>query len=367
MTEVVSASSNLEASPDQWRSYVDPEFRGFVPQVTVVDGSAAWVMPGSEQVVPVPTNLFVSPDGKQVSRVSYRDGLPGTGDSAQRLRELDDDGIAAEVLLPALFGRRALTGLPGEASVAVCRGYNDWLADYTAVAPDRLLGVGLLPASTLQDSLDELDRVGTMPGVRGLQLSQFPNGSGAPSPEDDRFWSAAVGAGVALVAHGTFGGGQQEDPTRTAAHMFTISFLTTKGGAPYSASELFTTGVFDRIPDLRIYYVHGSVAWVEFWAEQADDHYIRHKYWAGSDMPHLPSHYIKQNLLFNFRLDPVGLSLRHRLNMDNVMWGRDFPTLEGTWPRTAEALAGQFTETGVDDELRDRLVGGNARRVFGLG
>lgn len=367
MTDVISASSNLEVSPDVWRSYVDAEFRHFVPQVTVVDSTAAWVMHGTEQVVPLPLNLFVSPDGKQVSQVSYGDGLPGTGDGAQHLRELDDDGITSEVLLPALFGRRALTRLPGEASIAVCRGYNDWLADYAAAAPDRLVGVGLLPASTLQDSLDELERVAAMPGVRGLQLTQFPNGTGGPSPEDDRFWSAAVVAGVVLVAHGDFGGGQQEDPTRTSAHMFTISFLTTKGGAPYSASELFTTGVFDRVPDLRVDDVHGSVAWVEFWAEQADDHYMRHKYWAGSAMPHPPSYYIKQHLLFNFGLDPVGLSIRQRLNLDNVMWGRDFPTLGGTWPRTADALEGQFADAGVDEALRQRLVGSNARRVFGLG
>ena len=147
----------------------------------------------------------------------------------------------------------APAALPAEASIAVARGYNDWLSqEYTAVDPARLIGVGLLPAATLQDSIDELPRIARLPGVRGLQLQQWPNGSGAPAPEDDYVLVEVVDSGVAMVAHTDFGGGHMADPTRVPEHFFTISFLTTKGGAPYSASELGMTGVFDRIPDLRV-------------------------------------------------------------------------------------------------------------------
>src|SRR5437762_191209 len=102
--DVVSAASHTEASPDVWRSYVDPDFRHFVPRVTLVDGSAAWVLPVSEQVVPVPTNLFLSPTGTMIDSFEYGAGLPGTGDGAQRLSELDHDGVDAEILLPPFFG-----------------------------------------------------------------------------------------------------------------------------------------------------------------------------------------------------------------------------------------------------------------------
>lgn len=370
--EVVSAASHTEVSPDVWRSYVDPEFRKFVPQVTTVDGSSAWVMPVNEQVVPLPRNLFLSPEGKTMDSVQYGLGLPGTGDGPQRVRELDDDGIDAEVLLPAFFGVRRLPRLPGEASIALSRGYNDWLSqEYTAADPSRLIGVGLLPAASLQDSLDELRRVASLPGLRGLQLLQWPNGGGGPAPEDDAFWSEAVELGVALVAHTDFGGGQPEDPARMAEYegsgiMFTINFLTTKGGAPYSASQLITSGVFDRIPALRLYYVHDRIAWVEYWAEQADDHYMRHKYWARSDLPHPVSYYIKNNLVHNFAVDPIGLEVRDTLNLDNVMWSRVFPASHGTWPRTAYALGKQFADAGVSEVEKQKLLGANAVSYFGL-
>jgi predicted TIM-barrel fold metal-dependent hydrolase len=370
--KIVSAASNTEVSPDVWRSYVDPEFRSFVPRVSTVDGSTAWIMPVTDQVVPLPRNLFLSRDGKMADSIRYGAGLPGTGDGAQRLRELDEDGVDAEVLLPPFFGVRRLPRLPAEASIALARGYNDWLSrEYTAADPSRLIGVGLLPAATLRESISELRRVASMPGLHGLQLLEWPNGGGGPAPEDDEFWAEAVKLGVALVAHTDFGGGQVEDPARLKDNegtgiMFTISFLTTKGGAPYSASQLITSGVFDRVPDLRVYYVHDRIAWVEYWAEQADDHYDRHRYWANSELPHPVSHYIKDNLMHNFAVDPVGLQIRDTLNLDNVMWSRVFPAAHGTWPRTAYAVEEQFAEAGVSADERRRLLADNAMSFFGL-
>jgi len=120
------------------------------------------------------------------------------------------------------------------------------------------------------------------------------------------------------------------------------------------------------IPDLRVYYVHGSIAWVEYWGEQADDHYRRHRYWAGSDLPHPPSHYFKANLMHNFTVDPVGLQIRDMLDVDNLMWSRVFPAAHGTWPRSAAAIEEQFAEAGVPDDERRRMLADNALSFFGL-
>ena len=35
--------------------------------------------------------------------------------------------------------------LLGQLRLACFRAYNDWMAEFTAVAPDRLVGVGLIP------------------------------------------------------------------------------------------------------------------------------------------------------------------------------------------------------------------------------
>src|SRR5262249_6341553 len=139
------------------------------------------------------------------------DGLVGAGDGHQRLREMDEDGVDAEVLFPAVAGQRTLdTGaLPREAYVAIARGYNDWLSqEFTAVDPDRLLGLAILPATAIDDAIDELRRVSTMPGIRGVVMHAWPNGGAAPDLDvDERFWNLAVELGVPITAHVSFGGG----------------------------------------------------------------------------------------------------------------------------------------------------------------
>ncbi len=58
------------------------------------------------------------------------------------------------------------------------RAYNDWLAeDYCSVAPDRLIGLGLLPYSSLNDAMAELEDCSTL-GLRGIVLHGFPSGVG---------------------------------------------------------------------------------------------------------------------------------------------------------------------------------------------
>ena len=124
--EIVSTDSHLEVPPDSWRPFVDPEFQEYAPKVVKLpNGGDAWLMPGKENPVPLGLNFSAGRgfENLKVSGISYADGLVGAGDGAQRVREMDEDGIDAEILFPAVSGQRTLdTGaLPAEAYVAIAR------------------------------------------------------------------------------------------------------------------------------------------------------------------------------------------------------------------------------------------------------
>jgi hypothetical protein len=50
--------------------------------------------------------------------------------------------------------------------------------------------------------------------------------------------------------------------------------------------------------------------------------------------------------------------------VDHVMWGSDYPHLEGTYPFTAESL--RFTFAGIDSRDVRLVLGENAARVYGF-
>src|ERR1700733_14857197 len=100
-------------------------------------------------------------------------GLLGGGPAParQRLAEQDRDGIDAEVLYPPVFISRFIENIEdGEAYVAMVRAFNDFLAeDYCVVAPDRLIGNAVIPASGLEDAIAELKRARGI-GLRSICL-----------------------------------------------------------------------------------------------------------------------------------------------------------------------------------------------------
>ena len=55
---------------------------------------------------------------------------------------------------------------------------------------------------------------------------------------------------------------------------------------------------------------------------------------------------------------------RHAIGVDKLMWGSDYPHLEGTWPNTMDALRATFG-TMPEDEVR-RILGTNARDLYGF-
>ena len=149
--EIVSTDSHLEVSPDSWRPFVDREFQDYAPKVVKLpNGGDAWLMPGKANPVPLGLNFSAGRgwENLKTSGLSYADGLVGAGDGKQRLREMDQDGVDAEILFPAVSGQRTLDigAMPAEAYVAIARGYNDWLSqEFTAEDRDRLLGLAILP------------------------------------------------------------------------------------------------------------------------------------------------------------------------------------------------------------------------------
>jgi hypothetical protein len=61
---------------------------------------------------------------------------------------------------------------------------------------------------------------------------------------------------------------------------------------------------------------------------------------------------------------PVECGERHRIGVEKIMWGSDYPHFEGTTPYTREAL--RYTFSGVPPGEVAAMVGGNAAAVYGF-
>ena len=89
--------------------------------------------------------------------------IPGHYEPGARLRDMDFDGVAAEVIfhfsqngepLPFVYGPagglNAATADEFELGAVGYHIYNQWLADFVSAAPERLLGLVYLPKGVLK-------------------------------------------------------------------------------------------------------------------------------------------------------------------------------------------------------------------------
>src|SRR5215831_19495406 len=101
-----------------------------------------------------------------------------------------------------------------------------------------------------------------------------------------------------------------------------------------SLAQLALCGVFDRLPDLRIFFAETRLGWVRFWMEEADSSYDRHRPWAErllhvKPLARRPSDYVRLHISFSVQLvERVAVELRHHMCVGRIMFATDFPHIE---------------------------------------
>ncbi len=369
--QIISGDTHLEVSPDRWRPWVDPEFQDCVPKIIKLDhGGDAWVLPNSPAPIPLGANFAAGIDRSRWNGpISYDENPPGSGDPRQRVAEMDRDGVFAEIEFPAVQGQRSFHNLiPPEAYVAVVRGYNNWLSqEFCSIEPNRLLGCALLPSTSLDDAIAELERTSSMPGIRTAILHHWPNGGPFPEEEDDRFWQRALDLGFPLSIHVGLGSSRSNQPKLPKGHFNNITAFGTLGAGSYSQFSMIQfilTGVLDRFPELRLVFAEVGVGWLPNWLERLDHSYLRHQDWTGFEFKRMPSEYIRRHFLFGFQDDFYGVKHRDEIGVNKLMWANDFPHSAGDWPDSVPLIEKMFD--GVPEDEARLMLGGNCARYYKL-
>ena len=217
----ISADGHLEVPPERWTHRVPARYRDRAPHtIHLPDGGDALMIEGQPLLEANFLDLRAGhasgtwqPFGIKV------DNAAGTGSPEQRVREQDQDGLDAEILFAAMvagpvFWRNIAHDVVYK---AVVRGYNDWLAEeYCSVAPDRLVGMGVMPITNVDDAIAELQHCKKL-GLKGVLLGGLPNGKGYPTGGRPVL-AAALDLDMPVTAHVQFtapGRGPRSRPSNT--------------------------------------------------------------------------------------------------------------------------------------------------------
>lgn len=376
---VISSDCHAGLPPERYRDYVEPRHR------EAFDAA----LPIQIEETRKAGERFLVADVNASWRRGIETALTGAWDHDQRVKVLDADGIAGEVIFPdgitemnmPPFG--AGLSLPTERVVpelqwAGARAHNRWMAELVQMAPERRAGVAIVPALwDVEEAVREARRA-REDGLRGVLLPcMWGRLDPYHHPKYDPLWAACQD--LELVVHFHSGAAPAEDyfgpmppaeagpalPGAVGIYITEVVWWCTR-----PITFLVWGGVLERFPRLRVAVTEGTTIWVPEYLRLMDQRYEETHYSAklGDYRSHLsmkPSEYFHRQVFLGASCMPRReAELRHEIGLANVMWGSDYPHPEGTWPHTREQMRTTFG--GLPEDEIAAMLGGNAARVYGF-
>ena len=372
---VIDADGHVLEPRGMWQRYLD---RRLAEMILVPEpGSGLRILPADQNpqaLRPHPISGTVSgltglagavgkpADDVLTGKITYDDAPAGAFDGAARLRDMDTEGIEIAVLYPTIG--LSIGNAPAGIAEGLCRAYNDWLRDYCAADPKRLIGIGAVPMTDMEGAVAEVRRCVRELGFHGVFIR--PNPYGGRHVDDrwyDPLWKAAAELGVPVGFHPL---AMWDMPGATLNFDFPdISYAAAAGFALDSMvtlTHLVFSGVLERFRDLQVIVLESSGGWIYTWLERLEHHMRR--------LPSLRPG-VKRGALQQFRdqvwvsFDPDEKALPAMVGLlgdDRFVWASDYPHFDATFPGATAELREVIAPLSAESQRR--ILGENARRLY---
>ena len=356
---MVTVDSHAQEPADLWARRIEAPYRDRIPRQVVDEHGVKWAVTEGHR----PTKLR---EMQYEGEDRVRDKAGKT--NAERIRDLDADGIDVELIFPNKGLSMWATPDP-VFSQAMCRVWNDWAMEEFGAHPERMLPVAAIAPADIVGAVQEIERCAAL-GYRCVTLPNRPVwGAGDGSelnynlPALDPVWECLQGLGLPITLHISTG----KDPRGSRGNGGAIINY-----AVHSLSQsleplvnICASGVLERFPELKFATIEAGIGWVPWALTAMDEAYHKHHFWVFPKLQMLPSEHYRRSFFSSFGEDPPGLQLMRDWNLaDNFLWANDYPHHEGSWPHSAAAI--ERTMGDLADEERAKVLGLNAARFLGI-
>jgi uncharacterized protein len=341
--------------PDElWERYLPSRFHDQRPRLVRDErGTTRYLLEG--RIIPPGTGRGAwAPEGMRESAV-HREGAV---DPALRIVDMDEEGIDIAVLYGVVsLGFYAVADR--QLANAVCRAYNDWLADYCSHAPHRLKGTPALPLAWIDDACSEAERCVRDLGFVSITTPCAVGERNADHPDNFPLYELAEELDVPIGFHaggGRFAYGKFVD---SYAQLHALEF-------PFNVMFAMTTvvcgGVLERFPRLRVALLEAGAGWAPYYVERLDEHWEHRP----DEMPAIakaPSAYLAEGRVFVSTEGEQGLHhVCEELGDHCVVWASDYPHWDSDFPNGVRNV---MCHPRLDRDQKRAVLCDNAQRLFG--
>lgn len=274
-------------------------------------------------------------------------------DTARRIADMDGEAVGMQAISP--MPELLSYWIDAASALAMARHINATIAEMVRGAPDRFVGLGMVPLQDPEMAAKELASLSAEFGLRGVEIGSNIHGKSPGDPFFDPFFAEAERLGLAVFVHALH-------PTMTdrlVGPRMVAPYIAFPTDIGLAGASLLTGRVLEKFPKLRIGLSHGGGTLAAF-------------------LPRLETGWQKLPALGRAFASPTAAA--RRLYYDNVVFDRkllrhlievygDTQIFVGSdYPFTAgqQHSAAMFDELGLSSAQLANLRGGNAVRFLDL-
>ena len=375
---LLSADNHIVEPPDLWTSRIDAKYRDRAPRLVKGETADWYVVEGDKSIgsLGTATHPGLRLQADKPYEISLEDRWenvrPGGYEPDEAVKDMDLDGVDGAVVFPT----RGVGGIwrlqdSGLLS-AICRSYNDWIAEFCAPYPERLKGAAMINLDDVPWAVEELSRAKGLGLEAAIITVHPPHELGYDKDVYEPFWAVAEELEMPLCLHSgsnrTVRDGlpmYHHDPTMDPDEPLEVVYINADHWIKRSLTSMILSRVFERHPRLKVVSVENQAGWVAHWLYRLDLWYReRPVRWGRYDSGMMPSDYFHRNVFVSFQDDPTAPALRSLIGVENLLWGSDYPHTECTWPESQRVVR-EILQDVPEEEVR-RITYLNAAEVFGF-
>lgn len=366
-----SGDSHFIEPKDLWTDILPKALADRMPRIEEVemDGRPMERIHVDGQVFhfPIPKVAQKRTDGKK-SMAELSHAAEGARNLNARIADLDQEGIWGEVvyssagLWEGMIQDRELIRRAAAAE-------NEWkVREVQGVAKDRLIAVASLPMRDIDDTVAEVKHAAEI----GMYAVSMPS----PALPNSRTYDTSVPAlnmeyweplwqileDTGLVAAFHIGGDASEHTMYSGPGGAVLNYTNSTYSGQRAAMVMTASGALDRHPKLKVLVSEGGAAWVPFLADRMEEGYRQHQIFVRPKLSRSPKEILYSQVYCSFQHEASAIPTLTASGYQNVMFGSDYPHLEGTFGHTQETLHALFDDQ--PEAVTQRITQGSFKELF---
>ncbi len=278
-----------------------------------------------------------------------------------QITDMDVEGIDIQVIYPS--GLSVSAEEDPRRAVEWTHAYNEWLAQFCSVNPERLKGAATIALQDIDAAIREVRRAAEALGHVAVMMPTNVLDRDIGRQEFWPFYEEVQRLGIPLAVHGGINAAtRMHGRFDKFISVHTVSF-------PFECMTalvgLVFAGVPEQFPNLKIAILEGCCGWLPFLMDRMDEEFEKQGWRDAPLLKRKPSEYLASDQFwYSIEIEESMVPyLVDHFGAGQLLWASDYPHWDTSWPHSVSHF---LERTDIAEAHKRQILSDNPSRLYDI-